>query len=409
MEWKRYFSSMVNERLEDSAIAVVMKTAALEDALLLAAGEPLAELCPEEELKASFRRALEQEDHTWGYSQHRTGVPLLREWIAEWMKRDGLLSGWVGPENIFVTNGSQEGLSMITECFLDPGETVMVESPSYPDAFGVFRRDGLLLEGVDLLPDGPDIAAMKELLSKKRVKAFYTIPAFQNPTGFSTSDEKKRMIIDLAREHDFLIIEDDPYRNVSFDGSPGGTYLAAAGSDQRVIYLGSFSKVIAPGLRCGWAVVPEPVINVLLKLRTAGTLCLPDVVQRAVQDFVSRNDFDGHLRRICSTYRDNRDALAASLIKHAASEGLEINSPSGGFFMWGRVPWIEDMERFAFFAMKEARVAVIPGSHFFPAPGKGMSEVRFSYARVTPAMAEEGAKRLGEALRKFRAVQEGRS
>lgn len=404
MDWSIRFSKTVTDRLEDSAIAMIMKTAADEDALLIAAGEPLEELCPTEKLKAAFQRAHAHDAHTWGYSHSRTGVPLLRKWISEWMKADGLLPDWVSPNNIFITNGSQEGLALLAESLLDPGDTVMVESPSYPDAFGVFRKGGIHLAGVDLLPDGPDLDAMEKLVSETRVKVFYTIATYQNPTGFSTSDEKKRRILDLARKHDFLIFEDDPYRNITFDGQPEGSYIRASGDDPRVLYLGSFSKTIAPGLRCGWVVAPEPVVDVLLKLRTTSTLCLPDIVQQAVYEFVSGNDFREHLRFICGVYRENRDAMIRALSEHAGPEGLEINVPTGGFFIWGRIPWISDMDRFAVFAMKEEKIAFIPGSHFFPETGTGLDHVRFSFARVTPPMAEEGAKRLAEALKKFRTV-----
>jgi 2-aminoadipate transaminase len=407
MDWSNRFSDKVNIRLEDSAIAVMMNIAAREGALLLAAGEPLEELCPSERLKKAFERAHAQEAHTWGYSQSRTGVFLLRKWIFEWMMSDGLLPDWTSPDNVFITNGSQEGLALLTESLLDPGDTVMVESPSYPDAFGVFRKEGLHLAGVDLLPDGPDVSAMERLLAEGKVKVFYTIPTFQNPTGFTTCHEKKIQILDLARKHDFLVIEDEPYRDISFDAPPQGSYMAAAGEDDRVLYMGSFSKTIAPGLRCGWVVAPQSLVEVLLKLRTAGTLCLPDIVQQAVYEFVSESDFGEHLKFIRDAYRKNRDAMVDSLTRHAGPEGLAINVPSGGFFIWGRIPWINDTEKFVLFAMKEEKVAAIPGTHFFPVKGKGVDTIRFSFARVTPEKAEEGAKRMRDALRKYRMIQEG--
>ena len=325
------------------------------------------------------------------------------------MRGDGLLPEWVTSDNIFITNGSQEGLSLLSECFLHPGDTILVESPSYPEAFGVFRKFGVKCLGVPLLPDGPDLEAMETLLADQKIKMFYTIPTFQNPSGFTTSDEKKRRILDLAKKHDFLIIEDDPYRNLSFEGFPGGTYLHAAGDDERVIYLGTFSKIIAPGLRCGWVISSGEVTEKLIKLRVMGTLCLPELIQNAILDFVTGIDLPQHLKRLSDTYRQHRDALSSSLREHACPEGLEITSPGGGFFLWGRVPWIRDMGRFAYFAIRNEKVAIIPVKIFFPESGSGIDTIRLSFSKVTPAMAEEGAKRLGEALRKFRTVQEGRS
>ncbi|MDO9509605.1 MAG: PLP-dependent aminotransferase family protein [Thermovirgaceae bacterium] len=406
MDWPERFNDCSNNRLEDSEIAAIMRVAAAEEALSLAAGEPFAALYPVEHLRESFMRALSSDLPIWGYSNTRAGIPSLRKWIEEWMRSDGLLAEWVTSDNIFITNGSQEGLSLLSECFLDPGDAVLVESPSYPEAFGVFRKFGVECLSVPLLPDGPDVDAMEAILAKHKVKFFYTIPTFQNPTGFSTSDEKKRRILDIAKKHDFLILEDDPYRNLTFEGSPGGTYLHAAGDDERVIYLGSFSKIIAPGLRCGWVISPAPVTEKLIKLRVMGTLCLPELLQNAIMDFVSGIDLPKHLEALSDTYRGHRDALILALREHACPEGLEITTPGGGFFLWGRVPWIRDMSEFAYFAIRNGKVAIMPGDIFFPENGQGIDTIRLSFSKVIPAMAEEGAKRLGEALRKFRIVQE---
>ena len=409
MDWPGRFNDCTNDRLEDSEIAAIMRVAAGEGALSLAAGEPFAALYPVEHLKGSFMRVLSSDLPIWGYSNTRAGIPSLREWIGEWMRGDGLLAKWVTPDNIFITNGSQEGLSLLSECFLEPGDAIIVESPSYPEAFGVFRKFGVECLSVPLLTDGPDVDAMETILAKHRVKFFYTIPTFQNPTGFSTNQKITRRVLDIARKHDFLILEDDPYRYLSFEKSPGSTYLHAAGEDERVIYLGSFSKIIAPGLRCGWVIAPAPVTEKLVKHRVMGTLCLPELLQNAIVDFVRGIDLQKHLGALSDTYRGHRDALVLALREHACPEGLEVTMPKGGFFLWGRVPWICDMTEFAYFAIRKEKVAIMPGDIFFPESCQGMDTIRLSFSKVTPAMAEEGAKRLGEALRKFRAVQEGRS
>lgn len=406
MDWPGRFNDCSNNRLEDSEIAAIMRVAAADNALSLAAGEPFGALYPVGPMQESFNRVLSSDLPIWGYSNTRAGIPGLREWIREWMRGDGLLPEWVASENIFITNGSQEGLSLISECFLEPTDTILVESPSYPEALGVFRKFGVECLGVPLLPDGPDLEAMEAVLAGQKVKLFYTIPTFQNPTGFTTSDEKKRKILDLAKKHDFLIIEDDPYRNLSFEGSPGGTYLHASGDDRRVIYLGSFSKIIAPGLRCGWVIAPGEVTEKLIKLRVMGTLCLPELLQNAILDFVTGIDLPRHLKKLSDTYRQHRDALSSSLREHACPEGLEITAPGGGFFLWGRVPWIRDMTEFAYFAIRNEKVAIIPGNIFFPESGQGIDTIRLSFSKVIPTMAEEGAKRLGKALGKFRILQQ---
>ncbi len=259
---------------------------------------------------------------------------------------------------------------------------------------------------VPLAENGPDIYALEDILKDNRVKFFYTIPTFQNPTGFSTGDDKKRQVLELARRHDFLIFEDDPYRNLSFDLVPGGTYIQAAGDDQRVIYLGSFSKIIAPGLRCGWVVAPDPLVEKLVKIRIMGTLCLPELIQYAILEFVRGMDISGYLKDLSGKYRLHRDALVSSLGRFAQPQGLEFTVPGGGFFLWGRVPWIRDMQKFALFAIREEKVALIPGKDFFLEEGIGMDTLRLSFSKVTPSMAEEGGRRLGSALSRFREREE---
>lgn len=408
MEWMNRFSMTVRDRLGDSAISMVTREAIRQGALMLSIGEPMAELYSVEELRDSFHKVLAQDRVKWGYTPHRRGVPDLRRWIVAWMGEDGLLPKWVTYDDVLITNGSQEGMSLLTECLIDPGETIIVESPSYTGAFDAFRKGGVILEGVELLPDGPDIDAMERILARKKIKAFYTIPTYQNPTGFSTSDEKKRRVMELARHHDFVIIEDDPYRNIIFEEAPRGTYIGAAGDDQRVIYLGSFSKVIAPALRIGWIIAPSPVAAALEKLRVAGTLCLPDIIQYAVHELVSAGDFRKYLRKICWSYRVNRDAMAASLAKHAGPEGLGFVVPGGGFFIWGRIPWMKNAKEFAMFAIKNDKVAVVPGAYFYPEPERGGDRIRISFAGVKPNLAEESAKRLARALSEYHDRQ-GRS
>lgn len=406
MDWRVFFNECASNRLEDSAIASMMKIASEENAMSLAAGEPFGELYPVEDLKRTFMKSFSRELPIWGYSNSRTGVPRLRQWIADWMSGDGLLPEWVRSDNIFITNGSQEGLYLLCECLLDPGDKVLVESPSYPEAFGIFRKFGAECLPVPLAENGPDIYALEDILKDNRVKFFYTIPTFQNPTGFSTGDDKKRQVLELARRHDFLIFEDDPYRNLSFDLVPGGTYIQAAGDDQRVIYLGSFSKIIAPGLRCGWVVAPDPLVEKLVKIRIMGTLCLPELIQYAILGFVRGMDIPGYLKDLSGKYRLHRDALVSSLGRFAQPQGLEFTVPGGGFFLWGRVPWIRDMQKFALFAIREEKVALIPGKDFFLEEGIGMDTLRLSFSKVTPSMAEEGGRRLGSALSRFREREE---
>ncbi len=402
MEWQGLFNGSATNRLVDSAIASIMKIASEENAMSLAAGEPFGALYPAEELRDCLMISFSKELPVWGYSNSRTGIAPLRQWIADWMARDGLLPQWANSDSLFITNGSQEGLYLLCECLLEPGDTVIVESPSYPEAFGIFRKFGAKCLSVPLSEEGPDIGVLEGILKENRVKFFYTIPTYQNPTGFSTPDSKKQSVLDLALRHGFVIIEDDPYRNLSFEGRPEGTYIRASGDKKNVAYLGSFSKIVAPGLRCGWVVAPQPVIEKMLKIRIMGTLCLPEILHYGLWEFVNSIDLTEYLEGLSRTYRQHRDALVSSLMRHAGPHGLELAVPKGGFFLWGRVPWIEDMKSFALYAIREEKIAVIPGKEFFLGGHVEEDTVRLSFSKVTPSMAEECARRLGTALKRFR-------
>jgi 2-aminoadipate transaminase len=381
----------------------MMRFVAEEKALSLTAGEPFEELYPSERLKEAFERTLGGGPSLYTYSNERRGKDNLRTWIFQWMKRDGLVPPWASEENIFITSGSQEGLHFLTECFVEKGRKILVESPSYPEALVSFKKEGADFIDVPLHEDGPDIEAMKKVLERENISFFYTIPTFQNPTGSLTSDEKRLEVLELAQKHDFLIIEDDPYRHLSLTGIPGRTYLSLAGDDDRVLYMGSFSKIVAPGMRIGWALVPDAVGDAFLKLRVVSNLCLSEFNQVALLNFLEDLDFDAWLSHLQNAYRNHRDAMVEGLKRDAKEEGLSFNNPRGGFFIWGRVPWIKDMHDFARFAVMEEKVGILPGDIFFIDPSRGRDTIRLSFAKTPPQVAKEGCRRLGRALRSYRA------
>jgi len=400
--WEKHFNERVNNRLEHSVIGEMMRLVAKEKALSLTAGEPFEELYPVKKLQEAFAKALQSGPSIFAYSNERFGKDDLRAWILQWMKRDGLAPSWASAENIFITSGSQEGLHFLTECFVEKGRTILVESPSYPEALVSFKKEGATFIDVPLHDDGPDIDALEKILEKVRISFFYTIPTFQNPTGASTSDAKKLAVLELANKHDFFIVEDDPYRNLSFTGKAGRTYLSLAGEDDRVLYMGSFSKIVAPGMRIGWALIPDEVADAFLKLRVVSNLCLPEFNQIALLYFLEDLDLDAWLSHLQEAYRSHRNAMIQGLKEEAEPEGLSFNTPEGGFFIWGQVPWIKDMHDFARTAVLQEKVGILPGGIFFIDPFSGKGTIRLSFAKTPPPVAEEGCRRLGRALRSYR-------
>jgi len=388
----------VTERIKPSAITEMMILVKKHNAISLTAGEPSSEMYPVDLLRETIERAL-RDPGILSYYPLSTGITELREWIAEWMKEDGLLPQSYGGENVIMTNGSQDGLNLVSEAFVEPGDTVLVENPTYPEALLAFGKEGARFVSVPVDKDGPIVEEMEKVLSQNKVKLFYTIVNFQNPSGCVTTEERKKRILELASRYGFLIIEDDPYRYLRYEGEHEGSYIGLAQEEDRVIYLGSFSKIIAPGIRCGYMVLPSKIVGPMGELILATKLSLPAFLQRATWELLLNIDMKVHLAKLADTYRTRRDALHRFLQEKAVPQGMTYDLPKGGFFIWARVPWLKDCFDFAKYAVLEEKVGVVPGAAFYPdVLTADRSTLRLSFAKVPPETAEEAGERLGRAL-----------
>ncbi|MBC7322455.1 MAG: PLP-dependent aminotransferase family protein [Acetomicrobium sp.] len=393
----------VTERIKPSAITEMMILVKKHNAISLTAGEPSSEMYPVDLLRETIERAL-RDPGILSYYPLSTGITELREWIAEWMKEDGLLPQSYGGENVIMTNGSQDGLNLVSEAFIEAGDVVLTESPTYPEALLAFGKEGARFVSVPVDRDGPIIEEMERVLSQNKVKLFYTIVNFQNPSGCVTTEERKKRILELASRYGFLIIEDDPYRYLRYEGEHEGSYIGLAQDEDRVIYLGSFSKIIAPGIRCGYMVLPSKIVGPMGELILATKLSLPAFLQRATWELLRNIDMKAHLAKLADTYRARRDALHRFLQEKAVPQGMTYDLPKGGFFIWARVPWLKDCFDFAKYAVLEEKVGVVPGAAFYPdVLTADRSTLRLSFAKVPPETAEEAGERLGRALEKYRA------
>jgi len=386
------------KRLTSSSIQEMMNLSSVPGCISFAAGEPSMELYPAEKIKTAFDETLLKEPEVLAYSEP-PGDPGLRNWISEWLYDKGYSPRLVGMERILLTNGSQAGLNLISLMFLEEGSRIMVEDPSYPEAILTFGKEGTEFFPVPISGDGPDIDKMEETLKKNRISFFYTIPTFQNPSGISTSAEKKRQVLALAEKYDFMIIEDDPYRELWFDDEPPVTYLSLSGDSGRVFYLGSFSKIVAPGVRCGYMVLPYDVMKKAVDLRVALEVNLPSLMHRMLHKVVTDPFFPHHLDHLRDVYRERRDSMAGSVDKYLVPLGFDFIRPAGGFFLWGRIPGIDGAD-FCRYAVVNEKIGVIPGEAFSPG-GEGADFVRISFAQVLPDQAKMGVGRLERALKKY--------
>jgi len=396
----------VTERIKPSTITEMMILVKKHNAISLTAGEPSSDVYPVEALREAVEKAL-ADPGLLSYYPLSVGIVELRDWIARWMKKDGILPEGYSEESVILTNGSQDGLNLVSEAFVEAGDTILVENPTYPEALLAFGKEGARFAGVPVDKDGPIVEEMEKVLSKDKVKMFYTIVNFQNPSGCVTSERRKRQILELARRYNFLIIEDDPYRYLRYEGNHEGSYIKMAQEEDMVIYLGSFSKIIAPGIRCGFMVVPSKIASQMGELALATKLSLPAFLQRAVFELLSSLDMEAHLAHLRETYIARRNALDASLRENAASCGMTYDLPKGGFFIWARVPWLKDCFDFAKYAVLEEHVGVVPGAAFYPDDlSADRSTLRLSFAKTPPDVAREAGQRLGRALEKYRAKYE---
>ena len=319
------------------------------------------------------------------------GDPGLREQICDVMRLEGIEGH---PDDVVVTVGSQQAVDLVTRIFCDPGDVVIAEAPSYVGALGVFRAFQCDVVHVEMDGDGLVPAALAEAIRAvradgKQIKFIYTIPNYHNPAGVSLASARREEVLDIAREADVLILEDNPYGLLGFDDGPHRALRAD--EPDGVIYLGSFSKTFAPGFRVGWALAPHAVREKLVLAQEAATLCPPSFSQLAVRSYLSTHDWQGQVKAFREMYRERRDAMVEAL-EDMMPRGARWNIPNGGFYVWLTLPDGLDAKTMLPRAVT-SRVAYVPGTAFF-ADGSGAQSMRLSYCYPTPDRIREGVRRL---------------
>ncbi|HET9873224.1 MAG TPA: PLP-dependent aminotransferase family protein [Propionibacteriaceae bacterium] len=331
------------------------------------------------------------------------GEPVMRDAICEVMRLEGISAH---PDDVTVTVGSQQGLDLITRIFCDPGDVVLCEAPSYVGALGVFRAFQCEVVHVAMDDQGLIPEALQESIgvlraAGKRIKFLYTIPNFHNPAGVSQTLERRMALLDIARKADVLVVEDNPYGLLGFDGDPVPA-MRSLDSDI-VVYLGSFSKTFAPGFRIGWVLAPHAVREKIMLAQESATLCPPVFSQFAISSYLTNHDWRGQIKVFREMYRERRDAMVRGLADHMPP-GTTWAVPSGGFFMWVTLPPGLDSQAMLPRAVT-ARVAYVPGTAFY-SDGFGSRHMRLSYCFPEPARIIEGTRRLGEVLANETSVNE---
>ncbi|MFF3344785.1 PLP-dependent aminotransferase family protein [Streptomyces sp. NPDC002779] len=321
------------------------------------------------------------------------GEPELRAALAARTSARGLATD---ADDILVTTGSQQALSLLATALLEPGDTVLVESPCYLAALQAFALTGARLVAVPGDGDGVDPAALEELVVRERPKLLYTVPTFQNPTGRTLPAARRAAVAAVAARHGLWIVEDDPYGELRFEGERVPWIAAHPGAEDRTVLLGSFSKVMAPGLRLGWLRAPAGLRRACTVAKQAADLHTPTVNQLAAARYLADRDLDAHVARVARVYGERRDAMLAGLAD-ALPPGSTWNRPEGGMFLWARLPESYDTAALLPKVVRED-VAYVPGAPFY-AGEPDPSTLRLCYVTETPEQIAEGLRRLGRGLR----------
>jgi DNA-binding transcriptional MocR family regulator len=350
------------------------------------------DLTPFDDIRHSFKTVLVQQGRELlDYGDARGFLP-LRETIARRMRAHGVTAS---AEEILVTNGAQQALDLTLRLLTRPGNAVALESPTYSMALSLFDLHGLALRGISMLPDGMDLDALAGTLKRNRPVLVYTVPNFQNPTGVTTGQAHRERLLSLCEEHRVPLVEDGFEEEMKYFGN---AVLPIKSMDLRgvVIYLGTFSKVVFPGLRIGWIAAPRECVDRLYAIQRASSLSGNNVAQAAAARFCGSGLYEMHLRRVHKVYRKRMHAMLQGL-RERMPGGVEWTQPEGGYTLWLRLRKTREGEDAILARLNREGVRVAPGSLFFPR-ARVEPHFRLSIACVSEEQIVEGCRRLGRAL-----------
>jgi DNA-binding transcriptional MocR family regulator len=377
-------------RLQDPLLQDVARLVARPDVIAFTAGVPAPELYPQADFHQTIDRLLREGDPRLLGPCAAEGFRSLRQAIASHMTRQGTGVAW---EQVLVTTGAQEGLDLLTRAFLEPGDAVIIEEPTYLGALQSFGSAGVRLLSVPLDNGGLCLDILESLLARHPPKLIYTLPTFQNPSGVSQDLERRLGLLALAARYGVPVVEDDPYGPLYFEEPPPPT-LRSLDQHEIVIYVSTFSKIMFPGLRLGWIAAPGQVIERLARIKQRGGLYANVLAQWATTAFIEAGHLEQHLARVRQAYLQRRNAMATALAEHCPDLGFSV--PAGGFNLWCRLP--EGLKARDLLIEAGLRGTVFaPGELFYPREG-GVDALRLNFSSQTEQQICEGVSRLGQAL-----------
>jgi len=377
-----------------SFIREILKVTEDSNIISFAGGLPNPAFFPVKEIAEAAAKILETDGgNVLQYSSTEGYLP-LRKYIAErYFLKNGLK---IDPDQILITNGSQQGLDLIGKVFLNKGDRVIMESPGYLGAIQAFSMYEPIFESVSMLDDGIDIDMLEKTVRDKRIKLVYTVPTFQNPSGITYSTKKRKDVANILEKHDIILIEDNPYYELRFAGED--LPLIRNFLEDNSILLGSFSKTISPGLRLGWICTTNEIMEKIIISKQASDLHSNYLAQRIAYQYLIDNDIDEHIVKIRDAYKIRRDLMVSMISEHFPEE-IEFTKPEGGMFLWITLPEkISSLDLFEY-AIKE-NVAFVPGNPFY-VNGGGNNTLRLNFSNSDEEQIEIGIKRLANIITKY--------
>ncbi len=373
-----------------------MEITARPEVISLAGGLPDTSTFPPESFAAQMTK-IAQESSAQALQYGPTeGFAETKECIRELMRAERM-----DPDagDIVVTTGGQQAIDLVAKTLVDPGDIVIAEAPTYPGAVPVFCSYEAQTLQIEVDEQGMRLDALEELLDRlaaggRRPKFVYTVPSFQNPAGVTMSPERRRRLVEIARERELLLVEDNPYGLLRYEGEPVETLYSLDGGDY-VIYLGTFSKILSPGIRLGWLCAPPPVVEKVVLGKQASDLCTSTLTQYFVREYFAEGRWHEYIEDLCDVYRERRDAMLEALERHFPA-GARWSRPEGGLFCWATLPSYIDTTDLLAKALRD-NVAFVPGAAAY-VDGRGGSSMRLNFSASPPEEIQEGIRRIGAVI-----------
>jgi len=396
INWEVHMSQRM-KRMKSSAIREILKIASKPDIISFAGGLPAAEFFPIEEIRASCNKILTEQGPSAMQYSLTEGYPPLRTYLAESMHKYGVPAVM---NNVLITCGAQQALDLVGKVFLNVDDVVIVSRPTYLGALQAWDAYGTIYETVSLDEHGMVVDEIEGVYNRvlktsgKPPRFIYVLPNFHNPAGVTLSLERRQKLCEIARKLELIIIEDDPYGQLRYEGDFLPPICSFA--PERVLYLGTFSKILTPGLRLGWIVAPETVLSRFVQAKQGADLHTGSFVQIIAHEMTQKAFLTEHIHHLREAYGERRNVMLEGLKKYWP-QGCSWTKPYGGLFLWAVVPDKINTNDFLMKAI-EKKVAFVAGTHFYP-DGGGFNTMRLNFSYCRPDIIDEGIKRLGDALK----------